>query len=224
MALVKICGLTSVADALAAAEAGADWLGLNFHPPSPRYLDERTAHAIVTSLPQGVEAVGLFVNWQTVEIIAMARRIGLSTLQLHGDEPVDDLRHLQDAGFRVIRAFRLADPRAIATMTEWLEAAEKRGVSLLAVLADAYHASGRGGTGQSIPDDVVELIPASIGWNLILAGGLTPENVAERVQRIHPWMVDTASGVESSPGKKDAARMAAFIRAAKQPLASDLRV
>ena len=216
MALVKICGLTSVADALAAAETGADWLGLNFHPPSPRYLDEQTACSIVAALPQNIEVVGLFVDRPTREILAIAKRVGLHIVQLHGDEPIEAIRELQNAGLQVVRAFRLADNAAITLMTDWLKAVEQLGAAPMAVLVDAYHPSMRGGTGQAIPDDLLGLLPASIRGRLILAGGLTPENVAERVRTNQPWMVDTASGVESAPGKKDTSRMASFIRAAKQ--------
>lgn len=222
--LVKICGLTSVADALSASEAGADWLGLNFHRPSPRFIDEPTAKKIVDALPQSVEAVGLFVNRDPLAILETARRVGFRVIQLHGDEPAEDLRILKEAGYRVVRAFRLGDFSGIARMVAWLLDASSNGVEPDAVLVDAYVASAPGGTGQSISDEILDRLPRSrentqLGVaeipRLILAGGLTPENVSERVHRVRPWMVDTASGVESSPGRKDFERMAAFVKAAR---------
>ena len=220
--LVKICGLTSVTDALSAAKAGANWLGLNFHRPSPRFVDEPTARTIVEVLPTGVEAVGLFVNRETRYILETARRVGFRIVQLHGDEPAEDVRALQDAGFQVVRAFRIGDASAIARMVVWLLQAEDLGGKPDAVLVDAFVASAPGGTGHSISDNLLDLLPPRteisplgiVGISrLILAGGLTPENVTARIQRVRPWMVDTASGVESAPGRKDFDQMSAFIQA-----------
>jgi phosphoribosylanthranilate isomerase len=208
---IKVCGLTRPDEALACARAGADWIGLNFHPASPRRVDPGAAAEIVAALPPEVEAVGLFVDHPPGEVAALAARLGLRTVQLHGQEPPEDLlvlRHLQ-----IIRAFRLGDAEAVARMVVYLRRCEERGRSPDAVLVDAYVAGQAGGTGQAIAPDLLAQLPPLP--RLVLAGGLNPENVAARVEQVRPWMVDVASGVESSPGRKDPARVAAFIRATR---------
>lgn len=209
--LVKVCGLTSLADALVCAEAGADWIGLNFHPPSPRFLTIELASRIVAALPTHCSAVGLFVNRPSAEVAEIAARIGIDTVQLHGDEPVEALAAL--APLRVVRAFRLGDRLAVDLMSEYLYRAETLGASPFATLIDGYVAGQAGGTGRVIVGPVLDHLPPLP--RLILAGGLTPENVADRVARLRPWMVDVASGVEAAPGRKDPARVAAFVRAAR---------
>ena len=213
--LVKICGLTAVGEALACARAGADRIGLNFHPASPRHVAPDVAAEIVAALPPSCTAVGLFVDRLPAEVAEIARRAGLHTVQLHGNEPPEDLlalRHLT-----IIRAFRLADPAAVARMQAYLQRTADLGRAPDAVLVDGYVAGQQGGTGQTIDLGVLDHLPQLP--NLILAGGLTPENVAARIARVHPWMVDVASGVESSPGRKDPALVAAFIRAARGKIA-----
>ncbi|MBX6315039.1 MAG: phosphoribosylanthranilate isomerase [Isosphaeraceae bacterium] len=209
--LIKVCGLTTPDDARAVAVAGADWIGLNFHPPSPRFVDQATAAAILAVLPPTTEAVGLFVDRPPGEVAEVAERLGLRIVQLHGHEPPEDLlalRHLF-----LVRAFRLRDEASIAVMGDYLRRAEALGRMPDAVLVDAYVAGLPGGTGRTITDRVLDHLPPLP--RLILAGGLSPENVAERVARVRPWMVDAAGGVESTPGRKDPARVAAFIRAAR---------
>lgn len=208
---VKVCGLTSVADALACAEAGADWLGLNFHPASSRRVDSSLAAEIVAALPPGCLAVGLFVDRPTAEVAATAARVGLRVVQLHGDEAPEDLRAL--GRLTLVRAFRLGDDAAVARMAAYLDRAAALGRAPDAVLVDSYVPGQAGGTGHAIASDVLDRLPALP--RLILAGGLTAENVADRVARVRPWMVDVASGVESSPGRKDSGRVAAFIRAVR---------
>lgn len=207
---IKICGLTRPDEAVCAAQAGADWLGLNFHPDSPRRIDEGTAAAIIAALPATSQAVGLFVNSPPREVAGIAARLGLQIVQLHGDEPPEHLLEL--AQFQIIRAFRLADLDSVVQMEAYLERADRLGRLPDAVLVDAYAGALRGGTGQTIALDVLNHLPRLS--RLILAGGLTPENVAERVARVRPWMVDVSSGVESSPGRKDPQRVASFVRAA----------
>lgn len=209
--LVKICGLTQVADALACADAGADWLGLNFHPASPRRVGSEVAAEIVAALPPTCAAVGLFVDWPTAEVAGLADRLDLRVVQLHGDEPPEDL--LQLSHLTIVRAFRLADQAAIERMDAYLRRAGELGRMPDAVLVDGHVAGLLGGTGRTIDLSLLDRLPAV--HRLVLAGGLTPENVAERVARARPWMVDAASGVESSPGRKDPARVAAFIQAAR---------
>jgi phosphoribosylanthranilate isomerase len=208
---VKVCGLTRVADAVSCAELGVDWIGLNFHPSSPRRVDPEAAVEIVAALPATCKAVGLFVDRQPAEVAATAARVGLTIVQLHGNEPPDDVAALSH--LIVVRAFRLADDAAIARMTSYLERASHLGRMPDAVLIDTFVAGQPGGTGHSIALDLLDRLPPLP--RLILAGGLSTENVAERVARVRPWMVDVASGVESSPGRKDAARVATFIRAVR---------
>ena len=208
---VKVCGVTNVAAALAIARAGADWIGLNFHPGSPRRVDPAIAAAIVAALPPTTRAVALFVDRPPDEVAAVAARIGARIVQLHGDEPPDDLLALP--GLEVVRAFRLADAAAIGRMIAHIDRAAKLGRAPDAVLVDAYVAGRPGGTGHSIPDDVLGALPRTS--RLILAGGLTPENVADRIARVRPWMVDVAGGVESAPGRKDFDRVNAFLRAVR---------
>jgi phosphoribosylanthranilate isomerase len=213
--LVKICGLTCVEDAVACAEAGADWLGLNFHPPSPRYVEPATAAEIIAALPGHVKAVGVFVDRPPAEVAELADRLGLAAVQLHGQEPPEDLAALRR--FRVIRAFRLRTAEGWKIVDEFLTRAEALGHPLEGVLVDAYVAGMPGGTGTSIDLSLLDARPPLP--RLILAGGLTPDNVAERVARVRPWMVDVASGVESTPGRKDPAAVAAFIRAVRSVMA-----
>ncbi len=169
------------------------------------------AAEIVAALPKSVEVVGVFVDRPAEEVAEFAESLGLGIVQLHGQEPPEDLLQLER--FRVIRAFRLGDASAWDHVSRYLERANVLGRPLEGVLVDAYVPGQSGGTGASIADKILDRMPPLP--RLILAGGLTPGNVAGRVSRIRPWMVDVASGVESSPGRKDAAAVAAFIRAAR---------
>ena len=211
--LVKVCGVTTVADGLATAAAGADWIGLNFHLGSKRRVSEFEAAAIVAALPPTVEAVGLFVDRPPAEVAAVAARVGLRIVQLHGSEVPEDLLALDH--LQLIRAFRLADASSLAAMESYLRRAESLGRPPDFVLIDAYVSGQPGGTGRTIAVDVLDKLPPLP--RLILAGGLTPENVGHRVARVRPWMVDVAGGVEIAPGRKDAGRVAAFVRAARGP-------
>jgi phosphoribosylanthranilate isomerase len=208
---IKICGLTRVDEALACVEAGADWIGLNFHPRSPRYVEPGRAAEIVSALARPSQAVGLFVDRPADEVVALAERLGLGAVQLHGNEPPRDLLAL--ARLWIIRAFRLGDASDVRRMNDYLAEAEALGRGPDAVLIDACVSGKAGGTGEPIADDVLPLIPPH--RHLILAGGLTSDNVAERVRRVGPWMVDVASGVESSPGRKDPEKVRQFIHAVR---------
>lgn len=209
--LVKICGLTRVDDALACAELGADWIGLNFHRPSPRSVLPDVAAAIVAALPRSVQAVGVFVDRPVAEVVDLAERIGLGVVQLHGAEPPDDLPAL--GRFRVVRAFRLRADGGWRIISDYLARAEALGHPPHGVLVDAFVPGMAGGTGTMIDESLLDDRPALSRF--ILAGGLTPENVAGRIARVRPWMVDVASGVESAPGRKDLALVSAFIRAVR---------
>jgi phosphoribosylanthranilate isomerase len=208
---VKICGLTCVDEAIACAELGADWIGLNFHPPSPRYVAVEQAAAIVAALPASASAVGVFVDRPATEVAETAKRAGIGIIQLHGQEREEDLVAL--GSFQIVRAFRLDRAAAWSRVIDYVARAGALGRLPDAVLIDAYIPGQIGGTGSLITDEVIDSIPPLP--RLILAGGLTCENVGERVKRARPWMVDVASGVESAPGRKDLARVEAFIGAVR---------
>jgi len=208
---IKICGLTRAEDALMVAEAGADWIGLNFHPPSPRFIEPVIAREIVRALPVSTTPVGLFVNSPPEQVAETAGQLGLKIVQLHGQEPPEDLLELSH--LMIIRAFRLNDLSSISAMVESLNRSAELGRSPDAVLIDGFAAGTLGGTGVAIADHLLERLPSLP--HLILAGGLNPGNVADRIRKIRPWMVDVASGVESAPGRKDPVKVRAFIDAAR---------
>ncbi len=203
--------MTRVDEAIACVEAGADLIGINFHAASPRFVDVPAARAIVSGLADPGRAVGVFVDRPAGEVAALAEAVGLRRIQLHGNEPVDDLRVL--TRFWIIRAFRLGTIRDVDAMTAYLREARVLGRPPDAVLVDAHVPGQAGGTGTLVADDLLGRLPSLS--HLILAGGLSPENVASRVASVQPWMVDVASGVESTPGRKDAMKVAAFLRAAR---------
>ena len=216
---VKICGVTSVEAALACARAGAEFVGLNFYPRSVRYIEADLAREIVAALPEACTPVGVFVNRAFEEVDDLARRTGLRWVQLHGDETPSHVVALRAAGLAVIKAYRIGEPADLALMTEELTQLESANGLPEAVLIDARGQPGQpGGTGRTIPSTLLTQLP-TLNTRLILAGGLTPENVAERIQtlgRPELWMVDTASGAESEPGQKDPARIQAFVAAARR--------
>jgi phosphoribosylanthranilate isomerase len=208
---VKICGVTRVDDALACAAVGVEWIGLNFYPNSPRCIRPEEAAAIIGALPCSVTAVGVFVDRPAGEVADLADQLGLSVVQLHGHEPPEDLVLLRN--LQVVRAFRLKAASDWRRVSDYLARARAIGRLPDAILIDAYVAGQSGGTGATVASDVLDCIPPLP--RLILAGGLTPENVAAKVALVQPWMVDVASGVESSPGRKDPAKVAAFVKAAR---------
>jgi phosphoribosylanthranilate isomerase len=228
---VKICGFTDPGDLRAVAGLGLDAIGLNFCAASPRRVDPDRAERILEACPAGTLAVGVFADTPAAHVAELAVRLGLDAVQLHGDEPPDHVRRLHAAGLRVIKAFRLGEPEHLAAMERWLESARDAESRPGAVLIDAAVPGQLGGTGRAVPDPVFDLIAARLTrWDVllpawrdlawILAGGLNPDNVAERAARcpLPLAMVDAASGVESSPGRKDHARVAAFVAAARDRL------
>jgi phosphoribosylanthranilate isomerase len=207
---VKICGITRPEDAIAVAEAGGDAIGLNFYAKSPRFVQDDLARQIIAALPPPVAKVGVFVNSPAAEIREKAERLKLDWVQLHGDEPPEFVLELP--GLRVIRAVRMSD-RVTVVLPKKGQLVKRPS----AVLIDAYDSAAYGGTGKTIPWDAVpEASRRLAGLPVILAGGLTPENVAEAIATARPHGVDTASGVESSPGIKDPEKLGAFIRAARE--------
>jgi len=201
---VKICGITNWRDAKRAAEAGADFLGFNFYPGSPRYIEPAKARKIVRRLPKGIAVVGVFQNESEHKVRDIARRAGLGYLQLHGDEPPDMVMRL-GRSWRVIKALRVGKSFRPARLGRYKMAA--------ALLLDGFDRHRRGGTGKTF--DWKFARQAKRYGRIFLAGGLNPENVGEAVRAGKPYAVDVSSGVEAAPGKKDAARMKAFVQAAR---------
>lgn len=217
MTRIKICGVTSLGDALACAEAGVDLIGLNFYTDSPRCVTVAVARGIADGLRAALGErrpllIGVFVNAAASEIVAVMDAVGLDAAQLSGDEPPDTPRAL--AG-RAIKALRPRDPAEAAALAGCFEPHAPRDERLPALLVDAYHPALYGGTGESASADVAHAVMARAP-RVMLAGGLAPENVAERVRAIRPWGVDVASGVENgAPGVKDPARVRAFVAAVR---------
>lgn len=201
MAIVrtKICGITSVEDAVVAAEAGADAIGLVFYRPSPRAVDVRQARAIVAALPPFVTTVGLFVNASRCEINETLDAVRLDMLQFHGDESPADCDGYHKPWYKALRVKPGIDVRA--------HAAEYQGAS--AILLDSYVAGVPGGTGESFD---WSLIPRDLSQPLVLAGGLNPENVERAIAQVKPYAVDVSGGVEVRKGVKDADRVRDFVR------------
>ena len=213
---IKICGITNVEDAAWAIEAGADALGLNFVEQSPRYVDVDVAKRIAQAVPQGVDLVGVFVNTNLDEVIALADQLQLDYIQLHGDEPPDRLMEL--AGRKVIRAFRCQTGHYDAIL-DYLETCRRLGFPPSAALVDAYEADHYGGTGKTVRWSDVRRLGALVGGiHLILAGGLTPANVRTAIEQARPSAVDVASGVEATSGRKDAGLVREFVREAREAL------
>jgi len=200
MVRVKICGVTTREDALLACELGADAVGLNFFPESPRCISPHAAERIVRSLPPFVAAVGVFVNWKPAAVVALAKALRLSAAQLHGEETPHEVGELATE-FKVIKALRPDQQTKLSSLAVY------RGVS--AFLLDAAYTSGYGGSGVPADWDFARI--AAQSHRVILAGGLTSKNVAEAMRKVRPYAVDVASGVESKPGKKDKAKLKAFF-------------
>ncbi len=196
---VKICGITRLEDALAAAGAGADALGFVFYPPSPRNIEVERAAEITAALPPFVTTVALFVNADAGTIAEVVREARIDLLQFHGNECPDYCAQHGRPWIKAIRMKEGVDPEAEA----------RRYAGAQALLLDAYRPGVPGGTGEAFDWD---RIPSSLAPRIVLAGGLTPENVAEAVRRVRPWAVDVSGGVEAAPGVKDADKIERFLR------------
>jgi len=206
---VKICGVTSVEDARFAAEAGADAIGLNFYPKSPRFVSPAQAAAIVRALPPFTAPVGVFVGMPLRQVCAIAFQLGLRGIQTYDEEPPAD----DPFPFAHVPAFRIENEVGLDSLRRFLQAVRQRDRLPAAVLVDSLVAGQMGGTGHRAPWQL--LAGFDPGVPMILAGGLTPKNVAEAIAVVRPWGVDVASGVESSPGQKDRDKMVRFIQAAR---------
>jgi phosphoribosylanthranilate isomerase len=199
---VKICGITNLADGQAAIEAGADALGFVFYEKSPRSVSVEKAAEIIRELPPLIMKVGVFVDASPEFVMRAASECGLTLLQFHGEEPPDFCRQF---GLMSMKALRVRDANSLQTLLEY---------ATDAWLLDAYSPESHGGTGKTFNWDLATQAQ-SWGRPIFLAGGLTAENVGEAVSRVRPFGVDVSSGVEASPGKKDHAKVRAFIQAAK---------
>ena len=201
MIRVKICGVTSPGDAKAACEAGADLVGLNFYHKSPRYISVSDAEKIRSTLPAEVEAVGVFVNKTSTEVLKLSRSLKLDAAQLHGDESPEMISEVVRR-ITVFKAFRVGEEFSLESLEEYAEA--------YAFLLDADRAGQYGGTGFTTDWAVARR--AALSHRILLAGGLKVENVAAAIRLVRPYAVDVASGVEAKPGKKDHGRMREFIQ------------
>jgi phosphoribosylanthranilate isomerase len=213
MVLVKICGITSIEDARAAIVAGADMLGFNFYRASPRFVEPQNVNTIIEALRsktenQAVTLVGVFVNASSPDsVMRVVEEAGLDGVQLHGDESVEFCRSLKERlnGKLLIKVLRVTDSFTPAGAESY---------DADAIMLDAFHGEMRGGTGQvfdwAVARSARELVP-----RLFLAGGLSPENVARAIAQVQPYAVDACSSLESSPGRKDPARMRAFVEAVR---------
>ena len=197
---VKICGVTNLEDAWAAVELGADALGFNFYPPSPRYVSPRRAAGMIQKLPAVVSAVGVFADEEDAEKVQeIAETARVDSIQLHGSRtpPAELLGR-----YRLIRAYQVGPDFDLSQLSRY---------NASAFLLDGFSTAKLGGTGRTFDWSVAR--DATRYGSIFLAGGLTPENVGQAVRAAHPFAVDVAGGVEASPGKKDHARMAAFMAA-----------
>jgi len=199
---IKICGIKTVTDALAAMDAGADLIGFNFYPKSPRYIDVGRCRDIMSVMRKcgHITYVGVFVNASVEEVRATLETCGLSLAQLHGDETIETLNALDGKAFKAFRGV----PEKLNGFAREVAPA---------FLLDASVKGVYGGSG--VTADWSAAAELARKYPLLLAGGLTPENVAEAVGRVKPWGVDVASGVESTPGEKDAGKMKAFVQAVR---------
>jgi len=197
---VKICGMTRLQDASHAVEQGANALGFVFWPESPRYISPKRAFNIIKELPSDVGAVGVFVNETVKGIEQVAGESGVSTIQLHGDEPPAHAEELEWPVFRM-------------TTVERIEEVSHAWPAGTIFLMDAADPLRRGGTGRTI--DWQQAKSAALAQRIILAGGLTPDNVADAVRTVRPFGVDVSSGVEDAPGVKNRDKVSRFLASAR---------
>jgi phosphoribosylanthranilate isomerase len=202
MVRIKICGITSLEDALTAVDAGADALGFVFYAASPRNITPEHAADIIHLLPPFIQTVGLFVNETADNVNALADRCGLDVVQLHGEETPEYCGSIRR---RVIKAFRIKDLRDLDALPSF---------NVSGYLLDAWSPVAHGGTGQTFSWEIAAEA-VTRGYRIILAGGLSPDNVAECIRKATPYGVDVSSGVEMSPGRKDAHKLRSFIQEAR---------
>lgn len=203
MTLVKICGITNAGDARTAADAGADAVGLVF-AESPRRVDFEEARRISLALPENIVKVGVFVDEEPAEILRITREVGLDLAQLHGEETPEDVTAIRQGGVKVMKALRVRDAGS-------LEALDGYGADL--ILLDAYSERARGGTGERFDWGVAKSFTGRD--NIVVSGGLGPENVREAIEFFDPYGVDASSSLEDRPGRKNGERVRRFVLAAR---------
>src|SRR5215210_954820 len=204
MVYVKVCGITTPEDARTAAVSGADAIGLVF-AESPRQLSVERAGEIAAALPDGVLKVGVFVDEEPAEVIRIAREVGLDYAQLHGDESPEAVTLLREGGVKVIKALRVQGAGSLTAMDDY---------DADLFLLDAWSEKARGGTGERFDWEMAKLHGGR--GNILVSGGLTPENVREAIRFFEPYGVDASSSLEDAPGKKNAERVRRFVSAAKE--------
>ena len=199
---VKICGITNLKDALLACDAGADAIGFIFYEKSPRYVNPMQVGKIIKELPPLITTVGVFVNQEEEHLRRVGQETGIDIYQLHGDESPEFCRLF---GAKVIKAYRIKGKETIAELPKY---------QVFAYLLDTYHEGLSGGTGQVFNWEIA--VEAKRYGRIVLAGGLTPENVSDAVVKVRPYAVDVSTGVELEPGKKDENKLRKFIQSAKR--------
>ena len=209
MARAKLCGITNLDDAHLCADAGAWALGMIFYEGSKRRCDVATAEQITNELRRKVEVVGVFVNAELDEVAAVVDACSLSIVQLHGDEgPAYCAEVARRTGAKIVKAVRARDKASVRALYAYRDRVDFH-------MIDAYVEGEHGGTGETFAWDLVAERKSS-QLPLILSGGLTPDNVGDAIEQVRPWAVDSASGTEAEPGRKDPAKVTAFMRAVEQ--------
>ena len=203
MVFVKVCGITRPEDARAAADSGVDAVGLLF-AESPRRVGVERAREISAALPPEVATVGVFVNAGVDEVLRIAREVGLDYAQLHGDETPHTVSAIKESGVKVVKALKVRNAGSLATMDEY---------EADLYLLDSWSEKARGGTGERFDWALAEAVRGCD--NILISGGITPENVREALEFFEPRGVDASSSLESAPGEKDADRVRRFVGAAK---------
>jgi phosphoribosylanthranilate isomerase len=203
MVKVKVCGIKQLEDARVAADAGADAIGLVF-AESPRRVSAERAREIASVLPDGVLKVGVFVDEEPEEVLRLAREVGLDYAQLHGDEGPEEVAEIRNGGLGVIKALRVRDAASLGEM-------ERYDADLF--MLDSYSEKARGGTGERFDWGLAKAVRGYA--NILVSGGLSPENVREAIELFEPYGVDASSSLEDVPGKKNGERVRRFVRAAK---------
>lgn len=217
MTIVKICGIKTLKDALAAIEAGADYLGFNFYPKSVRFIEKSACVEITSVLKRDyphIKLVGVFVNSPVEEVKDILNTCSLDLAQLHGDETPEMLASLNGKAFKAIRLTTSESFAPSVFVRESVTESVDKSVDSPAMLIDAAVKGVYGGSG--VTADWTAAAELAKQYPLLLAGGLTPENVADAVRQVQPWGVDVASGVESAPGEKDAGKMVQFVKEVKR--------
>ncbi|HVF03192.1 MAG TPA: phosphoribosylanthranilate isomerase [Rubrobacteraceae bacterium] len=204
MVYAKVCGITTPREGTFAAESGADAIGLVF-AESPRRISVEEAREIAAALPEGILKVGVFVNAEPAEVLRIARGVGLDYAQLHGDESPEDVDAVREGGLKVMKALRVRGAESLAAIDDY-------GADLF--LLDAWSEKARGGTGERFDWGLAKSLKGR--GNIVVSGGLGPENVREAVRLLEPYGVDASSSLEDAPGKKNDERVRRFVSAAKE--------